>query len=134
MKNIFLFSVISLFILNPVFNKTNDFNTDFSEIQNEWVDSIFDNLTLREKIGQLFVVASYSNKSVSHEEEIIRLIKNFGIGGVMFLQGSPKKQKKMTRKFQQSSKIPLIIAQDAFINKYVAVLLDKLYVFPSIQV
>ena len=69
MKNIFLFSVISLFILNPVFNKTNDFNTDFSEMQNDWVDSIFDNLTLREKIGQLFVIAAYSNKSINHEEE-----------------------------------------------------------------
>ena len=70
-------------------------------------------MTLREKIGQLFVVAAYSNKSIIHEQEIIRLIKNFGIGGVMFLQGSPKKQKKITRKFQQSSKIPLIVAQDA---------------------
>ena len=84
MKNIFLFSVISLSILNPVFTMTNGFDTNFSEIQNEWVDSIFDNLTLREKIGQLFIVASYSNKSISHEEEIIRLIKNFGVGGVMF--------------------------------------------------
>ena len=69
MKNIFLFSVISLFILNPVLSKNNEFDTDFSEIQNKWVDSIFDNLTLREKIGQLFVVASYSNKSINHEEE-----------------------------------------------------------------
>ena len=128
MKNIFLFSVISLFFLNPLLSKTNDFNTDFSEIQNEWVDSIFDNLTLREKIGQLFIVASYSNKSVSHEEEIIRLIKNFGIGGVMFLQGSPKKQKKMTRKFQQSSEIPLLIAQDA--EWGLSMRLDSSFKFP----
>ncbi len=128
MKNIFLISVILLFILNPVLSKNNEFDTDFSEIQNKWVDSIFDNLTLREKIGQLFVVASYSNKSINHEEEIIRLIKNFGVGGVMFLQGSPKKQKIMTRKFQQSSKIPLLIAQDA--EWGLSMRLDSSFKFP----
>ena len=31
--------------------------------QSKWVDSIYSSLTLQEKVGQLFVVQSFSNKN-----------------------------------------------------------------------
>lgn len=78
-----------------------------------WVDSVFNTLTIEQKIGQLFMVAAYSNKGLTHEKEISRLIKEFHIGGLIFYQGSPYNQAHLTNKFQSFSKIPLLISIDA---------------------
>jgi beta-N-acetylhexosaminidase len=40
-------------------------------------------------------------------------VRNQGIGGVMFLQGGPKRQALLTNRFQAASKVPLLIATDA---------------------
>ena len=80
-----------------------------------WVDSTVAQMTLEEKIGQLFMVAAYSNKSENHVNQIISLIEENKIGGLMFMQGGPQRQLKLTNLYQSKSKIPLIIAQDASI-------------------
>ena len=67
-------------------------------------------MTQEEKIAQLIMVAAYSNKGDNHKEEITKLVEDYKIGGLMFLQGSPYKQK---HKFQSKSKIPLVVAIDA---------------------
>ena len=54
-----------------------------------WVDSVFQSLTVEERIGQLFMVAAYSNQSASHRQSIEKLIKRYNIGGLLFLQASP---------------------------------------------
>ena len=56
-----------------------------------WVNHTLANLSLDEKIAQLFMVAAYSNKGPSHRQEIENLIKNYQIGGLMFMQGGPTK-------------------------------------------
>ena len=43
------------------------------------VDSIMSLMTLDEKIGQLFMVIAYSNKSTDHKKDISRLIKKYKI-------------------------------------------------------
>ena len=49
-------------------------------------------MSMEEKIGQLFMVAAYSNKGKAHEQEILRLIKEEQIGGLIFFQGTPEQQ------------------------------------------
>ena len=85
----------------------------FYSQESHWADSILANLSEDERIGQLFMVAAYSNKESSHKEEISTLIKKYKIGGLMFLQGSPTKQAKLTNYFQSIAKTPLMIALDA---------------------
>lgn len=80
--------------------------------QKVWVDSIINNMTLDEKIGQLFMVQAYSNKDKRHEEEINSLINNQHIGGLIFMQGTPKKQIELYNKYQSKSKVPLLIGFD----------------------
>jgi len=77
-----------------------------------WVDSVMNDLSLEEKIGQLFMVAAYSNKGQQHIEEISYIIKKYKIGGLIFFQGGPGRQAKLTNKYQAISKIPLLIAID----------------------
>lgn len=83
-----------------------------SRAQQRWVDSIMRSMTLDQKIGQLFMVAAYSNKDIKHEVALDRLINKYGVGGLIFFQGTPQKQAKMTNRFQSFSKIPLLIGFD----------------------
>lgn len=78
-----------------------------------WVDSVLTSLTQEQKIAQLFMVAAYSNKGEKHQKEIEFLIENYDIGGLMFLQGGPVRQLRLTNHYQSLSQVPLMIAQDA---------------------
>ena len=93
-----------------------------------WADSILENMSDQQKIAQLFMIAAYSNKDEFHKQEIANLIDQYHIGGIMFLQGSPVKQAKLTNYFQERSVIPLMIAIDA--EWGVAMRLDSSLRFP----
>ena len=80
---------------------------------NSWVDSVFRSLSLEEKIGQLFMVAAYSNRGEAHKKNITKLINQYHLGGLIFFQGSPAKQARLTNHYQQESQTPLLIAMDA---------------------
>ena len=81
--------------------------------ENKWVDSIYNQMTFNEKVGQLFMVACYSNKDTIHTNAIEKLVRNYNIGGLIFFQGGPKRQARLTNKYQALSKVPLFIGIDA---------------------
>jgi beta-glucosidase-like glycosyl hydrolase/CubicO group peptidase (beta-lactamase class C family) len=80
--------------------------------QRVWVDSIMNEMSIEQKIGQLFMVQAYSNKDIQHKEGIKKIIKNHHIGGLIFMQGAPEKQVLLTNTYQSISKIPLFIGID----------------------
>lgn len=80
--------------------------------ENEWVDSTLKSLTIEQKIGQLFMVATFSNRDESHYKYIDRLINEFQIGGLIFFQGGPVGQAQLTNRYQSHSNIPLFIGID----------------------
>jgi beta-N-acetylhexosaminidase len=81
--------------------------------QSDWVDSVFRTMTPEERIGQLFMAAAYSNKDAKHVNEILDLIQNYKIGGLIFMQGGPVRQAHLANKYQKASKVPLLLAMDA---------------------
>ena len=50
------------------------------ESQKHWVDSIMSSLSVDQKIGQLFMVAAYSNKDEKHEKFITEMIEKYPTG------------------------------------------------------
>ncbi|QDO93357.1 serine hydrolase [Formosa sediminum] len=80
--------------------------------QKKWVDSILNTLSVDQKIGQLFMVQAYSNRDETHTKYIKKLIEEFQIGGLIFMQGTPEKQVKLTNIYQSTSHIPLLIGFD----------------------
>ena len=98
------------------------------EAQKAWVDSQYQNMTLDEKIGQLFVPMVFSEQDEKHFEEIKSLIENHHLGGLIFSLGSPDKQSKWLNEFQSVSKVPLLISMDA--EWGVAMRLDSVVAFP----
>jgi len=83
------------------------------ESNDPWVDSIMNKLNLDQKIGQLFMIQAYSNTKHQKTDELIKLIDQFQVGGIIFMQGSPVNQANISNKLQQASKIPLLVAIDA---------------------
>ncbi|MFM2136188.1 MAG: hypothetical protein RL021_1588, partial [Bacteroidota bacterium] len=77
-----------------------------------WADSVLSGMSLNEKIGQLFMVAAWSNKDSAHTREIEGLIRDWGIGGVIFFQGGPMRQALLTNHYQALSKVPLMVGID----------------------
>lgn len=103
--------------------------TDYaSAAEKKWVDSIYNSLSFDERVGQLFMVAAYSNKDSSHVKGIDKLITDYKVGGLIFFQGGPVRQAKLTNRYQRQSKIPLFIGIDA--EWGLAMRLDSTYRYP----
>lgn len=84
----------------------------FEQKQAAWADSLIATMSLEEKVGQLFIVAAYSNQSESEYAKLDYIIDRYHVGGLIFMQGSPVVQAKLTNRYQKTSKIPLIVSVD----------------------
>jgi len=107
--------IVLFFIAHPVFSQQiiNPLDANDLEKQNRWVDSLYNQMTVQEKVGQLFMVAAYSNRDSTHTKQIDSLIIKHRIGGLIFFQGGPVRQAVLTNRYQAESKIPLMIGIDA---------------------
>lgn len=88
-----------------------------------------DNMSLREKIGQCFIVAAASNFAQPTEQlasmmqtcpynlsekYVTSMIQDYNIGGVIFLfKSDPLTQMQLTNKYQALAKTTLLVAQDS---------------------
>ena len=77
---------------------------------NQWVDSIFDSMTLDERIGQLIVLKA--DPGTSYRELVLKNINEYKIGGIIFAGGALSDQAENTNLYQRASRIPLWIAFD----------------------
>ncbi|MBC5772934.1 glycoside hydrolase family 3 C-terminal domain-containing protein [Pontibacter sp. KCTC 32443] len=78
-----------------------------------WVDSVFNSLTPEQRIAQLMIVEAFSDKGPKYEADVMRLIKKYQVGGIIFFQGGPVRQARLTNQYQAAAKVPLLIAMDA---------------------
>lgn len=78
-----------------------------------WADSVYQTLSPKERLGQLFMVAAYSNRGMEHQAEVEKLIREQAIGGLIFFQGGPGRQARLTNYYQSITKTPLLIGIDA---------------------
>jgi beta-N-acetylhexosaminidase len=110
MKNIILlFTIVFGAQVNA---QVDPFKTKDSIAQEKWVESIIENMSIDQKIGQLFMVAAYSNKDKKHTDYIENTIKKYEIGGLIFMQGTAKAHASLINRYQSFSKIPILIAID----------------------
>lgn len=83
------------------------------DVNNAWVNEQIAAMTLREKIGQFFMVAAYSGKDEAHFKGIDSLVQKHNIGGIIFFQGDRDNLKMAIDRFQGETKVPLLIGMDA---------------------
>ncbi|TDS13416.1 beta-glucosidase-like glycosyl hydrolase [Maribacter caenipelagi] len=116
-----LFCCSSLPAQNPLVTKD-------STAQQRWVDTKYNEMSLDQKLGQLFMVSVASNQSKQATDQIKNLILQEHLGGVIFSKGGPVRQAKLTNDYQAASKIPLLIGMDA--EWGLSMRLDSTYAFP----
>src|SRR5690606_13594764 len=86
---------------------------EFLQTSSPWVDSVFNSLSKDEKIGQLFMVAAYSNRDEPSYEALGKLITKEQVGGIVFFQGGPLRQTHLLNRYQSLLKVPALVAMDA---------------------
>lgn len=94
-----------------------------------WVDSVFASLNQSQKIAQLLMIRAYSNKDEKYYKSIDSIITKYKIGGLVFFQGGPVSQAKLTNRWQNQSSIPLLIGMDA--ENGLGMRLDSTVSFPD---
>lgn len=103
-------NAISMYKFGPAARPVEVFSlTDSGQ---HWVDSVFQTMTPEQKIGQFFMVATFSNRHENHYQYIDHLIQTNHIGGLIFFQGGPHRQAILTNRYQAESKVPLLIGID----------------------
>ncbi|NER13999.1 serine hydrolase [Leptobacterium flavescens] len=124
----YLFLIHTLFITAVLARQDHPLITKDSLEQQKWVDSIYNSMSLEERVGQLFMVDVFSSKEKRHTDRVKELIREHHIGGVIFSKGGPVRQARLTNEYQELSKIPLMVAMDA--EWGLAMRLDSTYAFP----
>ena len=96
--------------------------------QIKWVDSVYNNLTVDQKIGQLFTIWVATKQGPEKMKEVSSIIKKNHLGGLIFSLGNIKDQAIATNEFQSISKVPLLIGMDA--EWGIGMRLDDAFSFP----
>ncbi|SDX50951.1 beta-glucosidase [Lutibacter oricola] len=109
-KILFIVILINCALSNA--QSVNPLQTKDSLAQVKWVDTLMKHMTVEEKIGQLFMVAAYSNKDAAHKQFITNLVEKYHIGALIFFQDNPVKQAELTNYYQSISKVPMLIGID----------------------
>ena len=129
MKKLYLILLVLFFSFTGISQQTYPLLVENDQLnQKKWVDSIYNSMTLKEKVGQLFMVDVFSSDPKSKNDKIDSLIKNQHIGGIIFSKGGPKRQAKLNNHYQNISKTPLIMAMDA--EWGLAMRLDSTFAYP----
>ncbi len=123
-KSLLLLAVVCIFNIHfPTsqaqqilsFQSTPEFIDDdfrFYDPEVNWVDSVYTDLTLRQRIAQLMIVRVPLDLNGSQAEEFISDMNTLGVGGVCFFAGTADRQAQLTRNFQASARVPLLVCID----------------------
>jgi beta-N-acetylhexosaminidase len=98
-----------LFSIAATAQKAPDFLTQHNAA---WVENTLKGMTIDEKIGQLFMPrGNYSGKGYE-PEKLLKWVKEYHLGGIVFFAGQPTIQAKITNDLQAASKIPMFVGED----------------------
>lgn len=78
----------------------------------QWVDSVYNQMTTEERVGQLFMPVVFGNETEANRNRIQGFVENQHVGGLLFSKSTPLEQANLTNAAQEKAKIPLMISLD----------------------
>ncbi|AVM52489.1 beta-glucosidase-like glycosyl hydrolase [Bacteroides zoogleoformans] len=78
-----------------------------------WVDSVMKKLSLKERIGQLFIYTIAPQRDKRNRELLRKVVERYKVGGLLFSGGMMQSQAMMTNEAQEMAHVPLLITADA---------------------
>lgn len=110
-KALFLYSILSIFIVTASSQvTTNLYKQADKQNMNQWVDSVYNTMSIDDKVGQLFIPIVEPNSS--WKTRIAGYVQSYKVGGLLFSKGTLASQADITNYAQGISKIPLMITLD----------------------
>lgn len=111
-KNIFTYLFILIFanLSAQYFPKNAPKNLE--QKAEKYADSLYQQLSLDEKIGQLYIVALYNNRGEEEVQKIRNLVEKEKIGGLILMQDNAEKHIQLLNEFQGKSRIKMMIGID----------------------
>ena len=111
-KNIFTYLFILIFanLSAQYFPKNAPKNLE--QKAEKYADSLYQQLSLDEKIGQLYIVALYNNRGEEEIQKIRNLVEKEKIGGLILMQDNAEKHIQLLNEFQGKSKVKMMIGID----------------------
>ncbi len=123
---------ILLFILAGFCLKLSAQEPPFLQYKNdEWVNQQLEKLSLEEKIAQLMMITVYPKQNDASKAIYLKRIKNYKPGGVLVMQGEPRKTASWINEFQAAAETPLLVALDGEWGP--AMRIDSCIVYPYAQ-
>lgn len=83
-----------------------------NENMNRWVDSVYNQMTIDQRIGQLFMPVIPGNNTEDNKNRILGFVNNIHAGGFLFSKGNPLDQAELTNMAQNAAACPLMISLD----------------------
>lgn len=78
-----------------------------------WVEKTYKSLSQDEKLGQLFIIALYTNKGEDFINNVQSVAVKEKIGGLILMQDDAAREINIVNELQKSAKVPLMIGMDA---------------------
>lgn len=111
-KKIASVGALSLLFVSSLFAQKKPEFISFVNQKHAWVDSVFNQLTPKERIAQLFLVRAHTNLGQKYIDSVQNVIQKEQLGGLVVFQGGPVRHVNMFNKYQKVSKVPLLITFD----------------------
>jgi len=111
-KKLFSFGLLSMMLISAAFAQNKPNFVDFINQKHSWVDSVFNTLTPKQRIGQLFLVRAHTNLGQKYVDSVKQVIEKEQLGGLVVFQGGPVRHANMFNQYQKVSKVPLLITFD----------------------
>lgn len=77
-----------------------------------WVDSTISTMSLKQKLGQFFMVDLWPMQGEASIEKAIQSISKYAIGSIIVFKSHPKQMLDVINRSQEASAIPLLVAID----------------------
>lgn len=77
-----------------------------------WVDSVLNGMSLKERIGQLFIYTIAPHRDKPNRELLRKVVEDYKVGGLLFSGGILQNQAMLTNEAQRMADIPLLITFD----------------------
>lgn len=100
------------FFITSVYGQKKPNFVQFINSQHTWVDSVFQKLTPKERIAQLFLVRAHTNLGQRYIDSVAQVIQKEQLGGLVVFQGGPVRHAQMLNQYQKLAKVPLLVTFD----------------------
>ncbi|MGH9629664.1 MAG: glycoside hydrolase family 3 protein, partial [Bryobacteraceae bacterium] len=80
-----------------------------------WAEQMLSKMTLEQKVGQIVfidITADYITEDDPKLQNWIRLVRDYGVGGIVFYGGTPRDVAALLNRLQKAAHIPVLIASD----------------------